>query len=120
MVLPKIMSTKANLPYYLYRFSNFCYQRHIHLLPFLTRQFMRVVFSAIIPYEAKIGKNVHFGYNGLGIVIHRNCVIGDNVHFFQQLTPVGRGNGVSGSRSQVGRTGTLLFYCIPFLMQDAV
>ncbi|MBL4902026.1 MAG: serine acetyltransferase [Desulfocapsa sp.] len=89
------MRPKPNLPYYLYRIANFCYRKQIPLLPFLIRQLMRVVFSAVIPYEVKMGKNIHFGYNGLGIIIHRNCVIGNNVHFYQQVTlGGGRGKGV--------------------------
>ena len=89
------MKVKPNLPFFLYKIANTLYGHHIPLLPFIIRQFMRGVFSAIIPYEAKIGKNVHFGYNGLGIVIHRKCVIGDNVLFYQQVTlGGGRGDGV--------------------------
>lgn len=90
------MSTvKSNLPYYIYKIANFSYRYRIPLLPFLLRQFMRVVFCAIIPYEACIGRNVHFGYNGLGIVIHKKCVVGDNVLLYQQVTlGGGRGKGV--------------------------
>lgn len=66
---------------------------------------MRIAFSAVIPYQARIGKNCHFGYNGLGIVIHKDYIVGDNVHFYQHVTlGGGRGSGapVIGNNVIVG------------------
>ncbi|WDP90542.1 MAG: serine acetyltransferase [Desulfobacter sp.] len=86
---------KANLPYYLYKTAHFCQCNKIPLIPLTIRLFLRIVFCAVIPPETIIGKNVHFGFNGLGIIIHKNCIIGDNVHFYQQVTlGGGRGHGV--------------------------
>jgi serine O-acetyltransferase len=39
----------------------------------------RILFSAHIPPEAQIGEGTHLGYGGLGIVIHKEAVIGRNV-----------------------------------------
>lgn len=83
------MNTKPNLPYYLHKTANTLYRWKIPVLPFCIKQFMRIALGAVIPYEAKIGENVHFGFNGLGIVIHRKCIIGSNVHIFHQVTIAG-------------------------------
>ena len=37
--------------------------------------FIRVVFSAAIPAAARIHRTVHFGHNGLAVVINKACVI---------------------------------------------
>jgi len=39
----------------------------------------RVLFSAHIPPEARIGEGTRLGYGGLGIVVHKDAVIGRNV-----------------------------------------
>jgi serine O-acetyltransferase len=39
----------------------------------------RILFSAHIPPEARIGEGTHLGYGGLGIVMHKEAVIGRNV-----------------------------------------
>lgn len=82
----KLQAMKANLPYYIYKISHILYKYKIPFIPFFLKQFLRIVFSAVIPYECVIGKNVHFGFNGLGIVIHRKCIIGNNVHIYHQVT----------------------------------
>jgi len=73
------MITKSNLPYYIYRTSNTLYRWKIPVLPFLV--------CCFIPYDTKIGtKNIHFGHNGLGVVLDHRCIIGDNVRIDQQVT----------------------------------
>ncbi|RXH09185.1 serine acetyltransferase [Bradyrhizobium guangzhouense] len=37
---------------------------------------IRLVWSAHIPPQAKIDGTVHFGHNGLGVIIHPLCEIG--------------------------------------------
>ena len=39
----------------------------------------RILFSAHVPPEAEIGPGVEFGYGGIGVVVHRQAVIGRNV-----------------------------------------
>jgi serine O-acetyltransferase len=41
--------------------------------------FGRILFSAHIPPEAWIGEGTHLGYGGLGIIVHKDAVIGRNV-----------------------------------------
>jgi len=39
----------------------------------------RVLFAAQVPPETKIGPGTVFGYGGMGVVLHRDAVIGANV-----------------------------------------
>ncbi len=41
--------------------------------------------SVLSPYT-KLGKGVKFGYGGIGIVVHKNCIIGDYVSIGQNVT----------------------------------
>lgn len=79
--------TKSNLPYYIYRTANTLYRWRIPVLPFAIQQFLRFGFCCFIPYKTQIGrKNIHFGHNGLGVVLDHRCIIGDNVRIDQQVT----------------------------------
>lgn len=40
--------------------------------------FIRIVFSAQIPAEVKIGQGTVLGYAGLGVVLHKSSIIGRN------------------------------------------
>ena len=83
---------KANLPYYIYRVSNYLYVHKVPIIPFVIKQVIRFMYGASISPQTKIGHNVHFAYNGMGIVIHPRCVIGNNVFISQQVTLGGRGD----------------------------
>jgi serine O-acetyltransferase len=81
------MITKSNLPYYIYRTANTLYRWKIPVLPYLIQQFLRFGFCCFIPYKTEIGRrNIHFGHNGLGVVLDYRCVIGENVRIDQQVT----------------------------------
>jgi len=75
----------------MYKTAHFLYKLHIPLLPYLIQQLLRVCFSCVIPFKCKIGRNVHFAFNGLGVVIHARCTIGNNVLISHQVTLGGRG-----------------------------
>ncbi len=81
------MIIKSNLPYYIYRAANTLYRWRIPVLPYLIQQFLRFGFCCFIPYKTQIGrKNIHFGHNGLGVVLDYRCVIGENVRIDQEVT----------------------------------
>jgi serine O-acetyltransferase len=81
------MRTNSNLPYYIYRTANTLYHWRVPVVPMLIQQFLRFGFGCFIPYKTQIGRrNIHFGHNGLGIVLDHRCVIGDNVRIDQQVT----------------------------------
>jgi serine O-acetyltransferase len=50
----------------------------------------RVLFSIALPPSVVVGRDVLFGYSGLGIVVHARAKIGDNVKISQNVTIGGR------------------------------
>lgn len=50
----------------------------------------RIVFSVVLPPQVRIGQRVKFAYLGLGTVVHRNVVIGDDVVVGSNVTIGGR------------------------------
>lgn len=69
-----------------YKLANKLYQWKIPLISKFIKLLMRIMFSCVIPYTSKIGKNTRFGYAGLGIVIHGNCEIGEGCVISQNVT----------------------------------
>ena len=69
-----------------YKASRALYLHHIPLLPGLIKGLIRVLWAAVIPYQADIGEGTIIGYQGLGVVIHKRCVIGKNCHISQNVT----------------------------------
>lgn len=74
-----------------YRLSCWFHQKNIPLVPNLIYKFMRVFFSCDIKYTVKIGAGVKFYHNALGVVIHKNSIIGDGVSIYQNVTIGGNG-----------------------------
>ena len=62
-----------------------CYRYHIPFVPLICTWLIRLIFNSFIPSETRIGKGVDFGH-GIGIVINRNAIIGDNVEIGHQVT----------------------------------
>lgn len=76
--------------YKIWRISHWLSKRRVPFIPKILYVVNRIVFSAAIPPEANIGRNVVLGYQGLGIVIHRQAVLGDNVSVGSGVTIGGR------------------------------
>ena len=103
--------TKSNLPYYIWKLSNKLYLRKIPVFPFLIQQILRFFFCCLIPYQTRIGKNVHFAHMGMGIVIHPLSVIGNGVTIFQHVTIGGRSNTglpIIGDNVEIGAGAAVL------------
>ena len=49
-----------------------------------------LIYNSSVPYQAKIGKGSHFGYGGIGVVIHKNSVIGKNCQLGTNITIGGK------------------------------
>ena len=47
---------------------------------------IRFIFNCYLPYKLKLESNCVLGYGGMGIVIHENTEIGENVHISQNVT----------------------------------
>ncbi len=70
-----------------------------------TIQFL--LFNSSVPAQVKIGKKSKFAYNGIGVVLHKNTVIGDNCIIGQGITIGGRGkqrpcNVIIGNNVYIG------------------
>lgn len=78
-----------------YKASRIIYLHHIPIIPMLIKGAIRVFWGAVIPYQADIGEGTLIGYQGLGIVIHKNTIIGKNCRISQNVT-IGGGGGPKG------------------------
>ena len=71
---------------FFYRISRWCYLHHIPFLPKLITLLIFLIYNSKVPYQAKIGRGTKCGYGGIGVVIHKNSVIGCNCGVAQQVT----------------------------------
>ncbi len=62
-----------------YRVANWCYLHSIPVIPKLLQIIILILFSTYLPYQVKIGRNTRLGHRGIGVVINKDAVIGDNV-----------------------------------------
>jgi len=105
------LTIRSNLPYYIWRISNTLHRWHIPLLPLLLQQMLRIFFSCFIPYTTNIGRNVHLAHLGMGIVIHKEAIIGNNVWIDQHVTiggRVGPGLPIIGNNVRIGAGAKVL------------
>src|SRR5215470_10265192 len=80
---------KSNV-YRLYKIARTLYQWKVPVLPKMIYYFMRFTFTTSVPYTASIGRNTYFNNWGMGIVIHRRVVIGENCRIGHGVTIGGR------------------------------
>jgi serine O-acetyltransferase len=73
-------------PLVLWRLSHVLYQRKIPSIPSLLGYWIRFFWAAYVPASASIGKGTRLGYGGLGVVIHKDAVIGRDCLIAQQVT----------------------------------
>lgn len=64
---------------------------HIPLIPQLITLLIFLIYNSKVSYKTSIGKGTKLGYGGIGVVIHQDAVIGENVSIGQQVT-IGGGN----------------------------
>jgi serine O-acetyltransferase len=79
---------------YIFRLSRLLYRLRVPCLPclpWLLKVMNRMLFSVSLPPSVEVGRNVTFGYQGLGIVVHRHAVIGSNVIVAPNVVIGGRG-----------------------------
>lgn len=74
----------------IFRFAAWLHRHRVPLLPRLLYGVNRILFAVVLPPSVAVGKNVLFGYGGLGTVIHARARIGNNVRISQNVTIGGR------------------------------
>ena len=70
----------------LWRWSRAAYRRRIPLVPRLLKTVIFLVYHAVLPCEAAVGKDLMLDHYGLGVVIHPNVTIGDRVRIYHGVT----------------------------------
>lgn len=81
-------------PLSFYRMAHFLHRRHLPFIPRLIDYCIRFLFACWLPHTAALGRRVVLGYGGLGIVIHGDARLGDDVHIDQCVTIGGNARGL--------------------------
>ncbi len=99
-------------PVAVYRMARKLSYYSVPIFPSLLDYLNRLLFTCWIPHTCDIGKCFIAGYQGMSMVIHKNSVIGDNVHIDQCVTLGGNGTEfgapVIGSNVYVGAGAKIL------------
>ncbi|MCD8007035.1 MAG: serine acetyltransferase [Oscillospiraceae bacterium] len=66
--------------------------------------------GGVIPYQADIGKGTFITYHGLGVIINKRAVIGENCRIRQHVTIAANDEGVPviGNNVQIGAGAVLI------------
>src|ERR1051326_4716136 len=79
----------------LYRIGHWSYLRRIPLLPNVCSRFIRLLYNSDVPSSCEIGARTQFAHGAIGIILHAECRIGQNVMIGPQTTLGGNfGTGV--------------------------
>lgn len=62
------------------------YLHHVPILPKLITLLIFLMYNSKVPYQAKIGRGTKLGYGGIGVVIHKGSIIGNNCMISQNVT----------------------------------
>ena len=63
----------------IYRISHWLYRHKVPLLPQFLQFIIFLVFNSYIPYQTVIGSGSTVGHRGIGVVINKEAVIGNDV-----------------------------------------
>lgn len=61
-----------------YKIERFCYLKKIPIIPRILKMFIRIVCGATISYKTAIGNGTVFPHGASGVILHEECVIGEN------------------------------------------
>ena len=84
----------------IYNLERKLYIKKVPVVPKIIKGFIRIVFSATIPYTSVIGEGTRFPHGGQGVVIHEEAVIGENC-VIQANAIIGGRKGRSGAPNAV-------------------
>jgi serine O-acetyltransferase len=95
-----------------YRTGNWFYKRKIPLIPSFFKYLIRILNNCAIDPKTKIGRNTVFGYGGIGLVIHKGAIIGENCVISQNVTIGGKQSSLGapriGNNVQIGAGAVIL------------
>lgn len=75
-----------------YRIAHTLYQKHIPLLPKVFYRLIYFVNNCHLHYQTEVGEGTILAYGGVGVVIHKDAVIGKNCVIESNVTIGGRNN----------------------------
>jgi serine O-acetyltransferase len=78
------------------RLAHILWRWRVPLLPKLLDAFVIVFWKCSLPHTVAIGKGSRIAYYQPGVVVHRRCVIGENVELHGGVVIGGRKDGVLG------------------------
>lgn len=76
----------------IYRLARKLYLKHIPILPKILYRLIYFINNCHLHYETSVGEGTTLAYGGIGVVIHKNAVIGDNCVIESNVTIGGRNN----------------------------
>lgn len=77
---------------FFYNIANWMWRHKIPLLPKFITLLIFLIYNSKVPHQAKIGKGTKLGYGGIGVVIHKDAIVGENCMIAQQVTIGGGGS----------------------------
>ena len=96
----------------IYRTARRLYLLHIPFLPRIGYYLIYLLSNSIVHYETDIGKGTTLAYGGIGVVIHKRAVIGENCVLESNVTIGGRNNledlPVIGNHVMIGTGARIL------------
>lgn len=93
----------------LYRLERYLYCHHFRLLSKFVCVLIRIIFNCVVPPTIIIGKGSSIAH-GVGIVIHHEAVIGENVKIYQNVT-IGHPRVIIGNNVLIGAGAVILGPC---------
>ncbi|BBM66527.1 serine acetyltransferase [Vibrio alfacsensis] len=79
----------------LQRIGRFFHSNYIPILPKLFNLLIRLIHNSAVFTESRIGNGTTFAYGGIGVVIHKRCVIGNNCIIGSNVTICGKSKSPS-------------------------
>ncbi|WP_350587248.1 DapH/DapD/GlmU-related protein [Pseudoalteromonas sp. 3-MNA-CIBAN-0064] len=79
----------------LYKLGNILYRNKIPLFPKIFNLLIRLVHNSAVFSETNIGKNTTFAYGGIGVVIHKRTIIGENCIIGSNVTIGGKSKSLN-------------------------
>jgi serine O-acetyltransferase len=89
---------------FLYRIAHKCYSYKLVLISRLIEVLIFLIYNSRVPSSVLIGKGTKFAYWGIGCVLHKNTIMGENCLIGQGITIGGR-----GKRMGVPKIGSNVF-----------
>lgn len=76
--------------YSFYKIAHKLYRWKIPLLPSVVKLWMFLLYNSSVPFECELGKGTKFAYSGIGVVLHKRTIMGENCMIGTNVTVGGK------------------------------